>query len=88
VPWGIEVDCGLEERAIELMNFESNWIQDHRNQLALLDSFFSALGARKSLVLLYVKDLPLIEEREPGGRYLVGAGFVDGVDPSRSGVRL
>lgn len=79
--WGIRVDHAHEERAIELMGFESHWVQDHRNQRALLDSFFSALQPRRSLVLLYVKDLPLVEERVAGERYLVGAGFVDGVDP-------
>ena len=82
-PWGIRVDMGLEERAHELMPFnEDTWIQDHRNHLALLDSFFSALRPRKSLVFLYAKDIPLVEEREPGERYLIGAGFVESVDPA------
>jgi AAA domain len=80
-PWGIKLDEGLEDRAVELMNFKSAWVQDKRNQLALLDSFFSALRPRQSLVLLYAKDIPLVEERRPGDRYLIGAGFVDGVDP-------
>ena len=79
--WGISLDEGLEDRARELMKFTSGWIQDKRNQLALLDSFFSALQPRKSLVLLYAKDVPLVEERTPGERYLIGAGFVTGVDP-------
>jgi hypothetical protein len=79
--WGIEVDSELEERAARLMNFDSDWVQDKRNQLALLDSFFSALKPGASLVLLYAKDLPLIEEGKPGERYLIGAGFVEKVDP-------
>jgi AAA domain len=79
--WGIRLDEGLEDRAQKLMKFESAWIQDKRNQLALLDSFFSAIQPRKSLVLLYAKDVPLVEERRPGERYLIGAGFVNGVDP-------
>jgi hypothetical protein len=79
--WGIKLDEGLEDRARKLMKFTSGWIQDKRNQLALLDSFFSALQPRKSLVLLYAKDVPLVEERTPGERYLIGAGFVNGVDP-------
>ena len=77
--WGINVDESLEERARKLMKFDSDWIQDKRNQLALLDSFFSALQPRKSLVLLYAKDMPLIEDRQPGERYLIGAGFVNSV---------
>lgn len=82
IPWNIGFDQGLEDRAHALMPFdEDTWIQDHRNQLALLDSFFSALRSRESLVFLYAKDLPLIEQREPGGRYLIGVGFVEGVDP-------
>lgn len=82
-PWGIRVDMGLEERAHALMPFdEDTWIQDHRNHLALLDSFFSALRPRQSLVFLYAKDIPLVEEREPGERYLIGAGFVESVDPA------
>ncbi len=83
VPWNIGFDQGLEDRARTLMLpfDEDTWIQDHRNQLALLDSFFSALRPRESLVFLYAKDLPLVEAREPGGRYLIGAGFVEGVDP-------
>ena len=80
-PWGIEVDEALEERAVKLMKFKSDWVQDKRNQHALLDSFFSALRPRQSLVLLYAKDVPLIEERQPGERFLVGAGLVEKVDP-------
>ena len=80
-PWGIEVDGALEERADRIMDYETGWIQDERNQRAMLDSFFSALRPRRSLVLLYVKDLPLIEEPRAGERFLIGAGFVTGVDP-------
>jgi AAA domain/UvrD-like helicase C-terminal domain len=79
--WGIKQDESLEDRARTLMNFTSAWVQDRRNQLALLDSFFSALQPRKSLLLLYAKDVPLVEEGTPGERYLIGAGFVNGVDP-------
>jgi hypothetical protein len=79
--WGIEIDRGREESITSQLDFEPQWMQDHRNQLALLDSFFSALRPRRSLVLLYAKDLPLVEDREPGARYLIGAGFVDAVEP-------
>jgi hypothetical protein len=79
-PWGIELDYSLETAADAVMSYESGWIQYHRNQLAMLDSFFSALQPRKSLVLLYVKDLPLVEEPQAGERFLVGAGLVDSVE--------
>jgi hypothetical protein len=80
-PWNIQVDLGLEQRISERLPFTSDYMQDHRNQLALLDSFFSALKPGQSLVLLYAKDIPLVEEPEPGTRYLLGAGFVAGVEP-------
>jgi hypothetical protein len=68
--WGIEYDEALEERADELMGWKPSWLQDHRNQLALLDSFFSGVEPGRSLALIYVKDLPLVEERPPGFRAL------------------
>jgi hypothetical protein len=79
--WGIEYDDALEARADELMGWTPNWVQDHRNQLALLDSFFSGVEPGRSLVLVYVKDLPLVEDRAPGFRALVGAGLVESVAP-------
>ena len=79
--WDIRVDEGLEREAEQAMGFSSDWIQDHRNQLALLDSFFSALRPQESLVLLYAKDVPLVEQPLPGDRFLIGAGFVEQVQP-------
>jgi hypothetical protein len=45
----------------------------------LVDPFFSALR-HESLVLLYLKDLPRVEDRVPGEPHLVGAGIVACVD--------
>ena len=83
--WGIRYDPSLEDAADAIINLkeETIWVQDHRNQLALLDSFFSALVPGKSLVLLYAKDVPLLEDRVPGTRILIGAGTVaDAVGPA------
>jgi ATP-dependent exoDNAse (exonuclease V) alpha subunit len=82
--WGITYDGSLEEQADGRIGFDkpSTWVQDHRNQLALLDSFFSALVPGRSLVLLYAKDVPLIEERAPGARILIGAGTITTVGAS------
>lgn len=79
--WGIHYDKSLEDRADGLIEKKNptNWVQDHRNQLALLDSFFSAIVPGKSLVLIYAKDVPLLEHRPPGGRVLIGAGLVTSV---------
>lgn len=81
--WGMRYDRSLEDRADEIIEkrTETDWVQDHRNQLALLDSFFSAVVPTKSLVFVYAKDVPLLENRPPGGRVLVGAGLVTSVAP-------
>ena len=83
--WDIRVEPGLEEAADQALGFssaDSDWVQDYRNQLRLLDSFFSAIEPRKSLVFLYAKDIPLVEQPEPGERFLIGVGFVDEVRPA------
>lgn len=76
--WGIGYDASLEEQADQQITFSKKtaWVQDHRNQLALLDSFFSALKPAKSLVFFYAKDVPLLEDRPAGTRVLVGAAEV------------
>lgn len=76
--WDIGYDRSLEDAADAIINLrgETIWVQDHRNQLALLDSFFSALVPGKSLLLLYAKDVPLLEDSVPGTRILIGAGTV------------
>jgi hypothetical protein len=79
--WGIGYDRTLEERADKFIKISrtTTWVQDHRNQLVLLDSFFSAVVPGRSLVLLYLKDLPLLEDRPAASRVLLGAGIVTGV---------
>jgi hypothetical protein len=82
--WGIDYDYGLEQIHFpDLPRGPNNeWTQDYRNQLAMLDSFFSAIVKKESLVFAYVKDLPLVEDRVPGARYLVGVGRVVDVGPA------
>ncbi|HEX8393458.1 MAG TPA: AAA family ATPase [Longimicrobium sp.] len=79
--WGIAYDQSLEDAADRLMGWSSDWVQDHRNQRALLDSFFSAIRPRESIILIYAKDIPLLEDRAPGARILVGAGRIEEVGP-------
>lgn len=82
--WGIEYDLSLEDQAdhyIETME-RTNWVQDYRNQTALLDTFFSSLMPGRSLVFLYAKDVPLLEDRRPGARVLVGVGRVTSAVPT------
>lgn len=81
--WGIGYDQALEDAADAVIENKkaTNWVQDHRNQLALLDSFFSGVKPGKSLALVYAKDVALLDERPPGTRVLIGAGLVTDVSP-------
>jgi hypothetical protein len=81
--WGIGYDPELEASADKIIETSrpTAWVQDHRNQLALLDSFFSGIVPGHSLVFFYAKDVPLLEDRQPGARVLLGAGRVTGVHP-------
>jgi len=80
--WAVQLDHELEDEADRAMGWSSDWLQDHRNQLRMLDSFFSAVDPGRSLVFIYAKDVPLLEDRQPGTRILVGVGRVRKVDPS------
>lgn len=82
--WGIHYDLSLEDEADRYIETKkrTNWVQDRRNQTALLDSFFSGLVPARSLVFLYAKDVPLLEDRLPGARVLIGAGRVTKEPPA------
>lgn len=82
--WGIGYDLSLEDEADRYIETKkkTNWVQDRRNQTALLDSFFSGLVPGRSLVFLYAKDVPLLEDRLPGARVLIGAGRVTKEPPA------
>jgi len=69
----------LEEQAHQAMGFETNWVQTKRNQLVMLDTFFSAFQPRKSLCFFYAKRTPLVDDPR---RVLIGVGWVTHVgDP-------
>lgn len=52
---------------------ETDWVQERDNQLALLDTFFSALRPQESLCFFYAKRTPLSEQSR---RVIIGAGRV------------
>lgn len=60
------------------LSFDSTWVQDKRNQLAMLDSFFGAIAPQESLVFFYAKRTPLTDDPR---RVIVGIGRVNSVDP-------
>lgn len=70
-----EVDTSIEPE----LNFETGWIQDHRNHRALLDCFWRHVKPEESLVFFYAKQVPLVEDT--GRRVLVGAGRILKIGP-------
>jgi hypothetical protein len=58
------------------LGFESIWVQERRNQLVMLDTFFEAIEPEASLVFFYAKRTPLTEDPR---RVIVGIGRVTGV---------
>jgi hypothetical protein len=59
--------------------FNTIWVQERRNQLAMLDTFFGAIKPTGSLVFLYAKRTPLTDDPR---RVIVGVGRVTNVaDP-------
>lgn len=74
--YGIGLQWELETRADELMNFSADWLQDKHNQVAMLDTFFSAIEPERSLCFFYAKQTPLSEDSR---RVLIGVGRVTGV---------
>lgn len=70
---GLGYEPELEEHADELIGFNTIWVQDKRNQLVLLESFFSAVAPERSLAFFYAKRTPLSEDPR---RVLIGAARV------------
>jgi ATP-dependent exoDNAse (exonuclease V) alpha subunit len=65
------------ERAVhEEMRFDTSWVQVKKNQLLMLDTFFSAVTPEESLCFLYAKDTPLATDPR---RVIVGVGRVKSV---------
>jgi len=60
------------------LGFDTNWIQERSNQLAILDTFFSAIQPEASLCFFYAKDTPLSTS---GRRVIIGVGRVRSVSP-------
>jgi hypothetical protein len=65
----IDIDTGREPD----LGFESDWVQDRDNQLALLDCFFGHVKPEKSLCFFYSKEVPFVEDFR---RVIIGVGWV------------
>lgn len=68
-----------EEKARDLIEFDSAWLQDFDNQTQMLDGFFSAIHPGRSLAFFYAKEVPHTEIR---GRVLIGVGWVKHLEPA------
>jgi len=67
---------GFEPDLEPEVGFDSMWVQERRNQLAMLDTFFGAIEPANSLVFFYAKKTPLTQDPR---RVIVGIGRVTGV---------
>jgi len=67
-----DLDYNIDREPV--LDFKSdNWIQEHHNQRAMLDTFFGHIESDNSLVFFYAKQVPFVEA---SGRVLVGVGRV------------
>jgi len=71
-----EYELGFQTDIEPDLGFKTDWIQDRRNQLVMLDTFFSAMRPEESLCFFYAKRTPLSEQ---SGRVLIGVGRVTAV---------
>jgi hypothetical protein len=67
--YGIDVDASREPD----LGFDTDWVQDKANQLALLDCFYGHLKPNRSLCFFYAKEVPFVEDSR---RVIVGVGWV------------
>jgi ATP-dependent exoDNAse (exonuclease V) alpha subunit len=65
------------EPSKDVLGFETNWLQDHRNHRALLDCFWNHVRPEESLVFFYAKQVPLVEDTRR--RVIVGVGRVKSI---------
>jgi AAA domain-containing protein/UvrD-like helicase family protein len=68
-----KLDIGWQPDREPEMGFDTAWVQEAGNQLALLDTFFSALRPDESLCFFYAKRTPLSEQPR---RVIIGVGKV------------
>ena len=55
------------------LKFETPWVQERENQIALLDTFFGSIRPEESLCFFYAKRTPLSEQSR---RVIIGVGRV------------
>jgi hypothetical protein len=68
-----DLQLDFREEREPALNFKSAWIQERKNQLVVLDTFFGAVEPKQSLCFFYAKDTPLTSS---GRRVILGVGRV------------
>ena len=68
-----DLSLDFQEEREPALDFKSSWIQERKNQLVMLDTFFGAIEPKKSLCFFYAKDTPLSSS---GRRVILGIGRV------------
>ncbi|MDD4431055.1 MAG: AAA family ATPase [Bacteroidales bacterium] len=58
------------------LGFKTNWVQEASNQRAIFEKFYKNVLPEKSLVIVYAKQVPFIEDAK---RVVMGIGFVESV---------
>jgi ATP-dependent exoDNAse (exonuclease V) alpha subunit len=71
--YGIDIDPAREP---DFENFSTEWVQDKKNQLAILDCFFGHVKGDHSLCFFYAKEVPFVEDSR---RVIIGVGWVKDV---------
>ena len=73
--YGIKIDQSIEP----LLNFETNWIQERNNHMAIFDYFYGDVVPDESLVVAYAKQVPFVEDHR---RVIIGMGYVKRIVPA------
>ncbi|MCB9920221.1 MAG: AAA family ATPase [Planctomycetes bacterium] len=68
-----ELQLDFQAEREPALDFNSAWIQERKNQLVVLDTFFGAVEPKQSLCFFYAKDTPLSSS---GRRVILGVGRV------------
>ncbi|WP_161564008.1 AAA family ATPase [Cupriavidus lacunae] len=73
--WRLDYDLAREPTQPSWLT-EGGWVQNGRNQRAMLDGFFSAIKVERSLCFFYAKQTPFSDDPR---RVLIGVGRVEQV---------
>lgn len=77
--YDLEYDEQQEPELSWITADDKGWVQQHDNQKALLDCFYGHLEEETSLIFLYAKQVPFVEQP---GRIITGIGRIKMIIPS------